>query len=72
MRMPSSEAVWPNIESMNDSEVRELAVAYLDLLRSMVEALEACETGYGFFDWSGQGFNITGHPPTALIERLKG
>jgi hypothetical protein len=56
---------------MTDAEVRELAGAYLHLLRLMTEALEVCETGYGFFGWSGRGFDITGHPPGPLVERLR-
>lgn len=59
-----------DLEGLSDEQVRELATAYLDLLILMTDALRECETGYGFFSWSGQGFHITGHPPEDLVDAL--
>lgn len=61
----------PRIETLTDAQIRDLASAYLDLITKMSEALEACDTGYGFFWWNGRGYQITGHPPTDLVERLR-
>jgi hypothetical protein len=55
---------------MTDEQIRELATAYLDLLSTMTSALRACDHGYGFFSWSGRGFEITGHPPKELVNRI--
>jgi hypothetical protein len=63
--------VLPEVDSLTPEQVKELAEAYLDLIRLMSEALVACETGYGFFSWNGRGYEITGHPPTDLVERLR-
>ncbi len=60
----------PDVDSLTPEQHRELAAAYLDLLGTMNEALDACETGYGFFSWNGRGYAITGHPPHDLVERL--
>jgi hypothetical protein len=60
----------PKIEDLTIGQQRELAEAYLDLLTTMNAALDACETGYGFFSWNGKGYAITGHPPHDLVERL--
>ena len=59
-----------DIEQMTPEQIRECAVAYLDLLGLMTDALNECETGYGFFWWNGRGFQITGHPPHDLIEKV--
>jgi PAS domain-containing protein len=60
----------PTIEQLTVGQQRELAEAYLDLLAKMNDALQTCETGYGFFSWNGRGYAITGHPPHDLVERL--
>jgi hypothetical protein len=60
----------PKVDDLTPEQQRELAEAYLDLLSTMNGALEACETGYGFFSWNGRGYEITGHPPHGLVEQL--
>ena len=70
MAKPPSSKAMPNVGELAEGEVHELAEAYLDLLKLMVEALEECAIGYGFFSWNGRGFEITGHPPHDLVERL--
>lgn len=69
--LPDSRDISQDIEGLADGQVRDLALAYLDLLRLMTESLEACTTGYGFFSWNGSGFTITGHPPDALVFLLQ-
>lgn len=62
----------PRVDDLTPEQQRELASAYLDLLSMMNNALEVCETGYGFFSWNAahNGYAITGHPPHDLVERL--
>ena len=69
--MPPSSSVTPGVAGMTPEQIKELAEAYIDLLKLMVESLEECETGWGFFSWSGQGFDITGHPPADLISHIQ-
>lgn len=62
----------PKVEDLSPEQVQECAVAYLDLLGKMLDALAVCETGYGFFSFNASrtGYEITGHPPHDLVERL--
>lgn len=59
------------VNDLTPEQVRELAAAYVDLLGSMTWALRECETGYGFFCWRENGFDITGHPPEELVRQIK-
>lgn len=69
-RPPSPESL-ANLRDLTEAETKELAEAYIDLLRLMSGALHECDTGYGFFSWNGRGFEITGHPPVDLIEHIR-
>lgn len=61
---------FANIEDLTPEQVRELAEAYIDLLGKMLDALDECTMGYGFFSSSGVGLNVTGHPPAALVRAI--
>jgi hypothetical protein len=58
------------LEGFTPEQVTELAEAYIDLVNTMNEALEVCETGYGFFSWSRSGYEITLYPPPKLVEAI--
>lgn len=60
-----------NLDGLTPEEIGELALAYLSLLKLMNEALEECETGWGFFTWTGRGYEITGHPPDAVVDAVQ-
>lgn len=70
MKPPDSRAIPRDLNELTMPQVVELAEAYLDLLRTMTEALEACENDIGFYWWNGRGFEITGHLPVAIAEEL--
>jgi len=63
----------PDVDDLTPAQQRELAQSYLQLLEQMNSALEACDTGYGFFSYlpGRRGYAITGHPPLDLVERLR-
>jgi len=70
-RGPEPHHLPADLTGMTDAQVRELAEAYIDLLRLMSGALHDCSHGYGFFSWSGRGYDITGHPPIELLRAIE-
>lgn len=67
---PDPDTIPENLDGIPEEDVRALAASYLDLVRLMTLALHDCTTGYGIYYWNGRGFQITGHPPDALVGQI--
>lgn len=59
------------IENLTHEEREEAAAAYLQLIGHMMDALEQCDHGYGFFWWNGRAIETTGHMPEPLLRYVK-
>lgn len=64
MKIPPPGYVPQSLDQFTDDEVRELALAYLDLNRLLLEGIDACETNTCVVGWSGRGYTVNGHGHT--------